>query len=65
MKRGEKTMIENNKKQVEENDKLLTVMMALLNLSILVSVGVVIWSVNSAAQNSNAITKIINGGFMP
>ena len=58
-------MIENGKNKVQENDRLLTALMALLNIAAVAIVGLVIWSIYSIAQNSMAIAKIMNGGFLP
>lgn len=58
-------MIKNDKDNVQENDKFLTVIMTLLNISVVALVGVVVWSVLSIAEKSAAITKIMNGSFMP
>jgi hypothetical protein len=56
-------MIENNKNEVHENDKLLTIIMILLNTSVLASIGLIIWSVFSIVENSTAITKFMNGSY--
>jgi hypothetical protein len=58
-------MIENSKNEVQESDKLLTAIMALLNITLVVLVGVCIWSVFSVVENSTAVAKFMNGSFMP
>lgn len=58
-------MIENGKNAVHENDKLLGAIMVLLNISMIVLVGVIVWSIFSIVENSAALAKLINGSFLP
>ncbi len=58
-------MIENGRKEVQKADKLITTVMAMLNISVLILIGLICWSVYVLFDNSTAIAKFLNGSFMP
>jgi hypothetical protein len=58
-------MIENGKNKLQEDDRLLTTLMTLLNILAILLVGLVIWSAYSIFENSAALVQIMNGRFLP
>jgi len=63
-KKGERKMTANRTNKANENESLLTTLMALIYGSILAMITISIWSVYSLTVNSEAISKIINGGYL-
>ena len=57
-------MTANRTNKANENESLLTTLMALIYGSILAMITISIWSVYSLTVNSEAISKIINGGYL-
>lgn len=58
-------MIENGKNEVYKDDPLLRAIADLLNISVPLVFGVLVWSIFSIIENSTAIAKIMNGSFLP
>jgi hypothetical protein len=55
-------MIEKRNNEIYESDKWLTMLMALLNFSVIAVFGVIFWSVYMVIENSAIFVRLIDEG---